>query len=40
VADNAILGAENILASVGITGEQAPGGTNPGMTSGDYEERT
>jgi hypothetical protein len=40
VADNAILGAENILATVGITREQAPRGTNPGMASGDYEERT
>jgi len=40
VADNAVLGAEYILATVRITGQQAPGRTNPGMTGGDYEEQT
>jgi hypothetical protein len=38
VADNAILGAEQFLATVRIPRKQASGGTNPDMAGGDYEQ--
>jgi hypothetical protein len=40
VAYSAVLRAEHTPATVRITGQQAPGRTNPGKTGSDYEEQT